>query len=110
MATKIHKQCVECLKFINEHCKGKAPNKPKQAKYFGTEQKDRKLTGLNFCSRYEFDERIYVYPHKMPTFKSIKKEAVKKQVKKLKQDIAQEHADLADMAASLNLEDLAHLL
>lgn len=107
---RIHRQCHECLKFINQHCKGKIISQQKRSKYFGTEQKIQKLSGLNFCDRYEYDERLYVFINKMPTFKSIKKEAVKKQVKKLRQKIAQEHTDLVDMAAGLNLKDFAHLI
>ena len=71
-----HKQCVECVKFIENECKGKAPAKSKQAKYFGTKQISSIQTGLHFCNRYEYDERLYVYPDKMPTFKSIKKESI----------------------------------
>ena len=104
---RIHKQCHECLASINQHCEGKPPSRPKMV--WGT-IKENKLSGLNFCSRYELDERLYVYPHKMPTFKSIRTAAVKRRVKKAEHKEAEEHIDLVDMAQNLNLKDLEHLL
>ena len=104
---RIHRQCHECLSFINQHCKGKMPSRPKMV--WGT-MRENNLSGLNFCSRYELDERLYVYPHKMPSFKTIRKEAVVKRRHKRRQEAAQDHSDLVDMAQNLNLKDLEHLL
>ena len=105
---RIHRQCHECVKFIDQHCKGKAPPSTPVNRW-GT-LRERKLSGLDFCKDYEFDERLYVQPDKMPTFKTIKKEAVVKHKSKKKQKAVQEHADLVDMAAGLDLKDLEHLL
>ena len=109
MVNRIHGQCHECVKFIEDNCRGKAPKK-KQATFFGSIPAGKVVTGLAFCKFYEFDERLYVYPDKMPSFKTVKKEAVVKHKRKKKQAAAQDHSDLVDEAASLNLDDLKHLL
>lgn len=106
--SNVSKQCVECVKFTEGNCKGKA-NNSKPVTRWGTKTSERK-TGLNFCKEYEYDETLYVYPDKMPTFHTIKKEAKVKYECKKKQNAEKKHADLVNIAQNLKLEDFEHLL
>jgi hypothetical protein len=101
----ISKQCKECLKHKKKTCKGKTLPK-KKAKYFGTEQSDLKQTGLNFCSRYEFDEKLYEYPHVMESYKSIRVRQLKKQIA----EETAEHIVVVDEAAGLSSKDFDDLV
>ena len=48
--------CKECLKFRNQHCKGKEGGIITTT-FFGQKSQSR-LSGLTFCKQYEFDIRL----------------------------------------------------
>lgn len=99
---RVSRQCGECLKFRQNTCKGKA--QATKRKVWGTTRP--KLTGLNFCSRYEFDETLYEYPHKLEGYKAIRIRQIKKQIAKETKD----HSEIVDTAAGLSSSDFGTLV
>ncbi len=51
--------CKECVKHTSGNCEGREYSR-KTVKYWGTPILT-KLSGLNFCSQYEFDYRLYEF-------------------------------------------------
>lgn len=101
--TDISKYCEECLKFRQGDCKGKSYSQ-KNMILWGRRVGKRFRAGLNFCRRYEFDERLYEFADgsgKVETIKVVRK----RQAKKNKETANQKAFDDFDLAASLSSAD-----
>lgn len=106
----ISRACKECIHFISKKCDGKAQSK-KQATYFGTHVDRVRRSGLNFCTRYEFDERLYTFDDGSrfggsDTIKTIRK----RQATKDKETSEQNHSDTVNISETLSSADLENLI
>lgn len=98
--------CCECTQ-LNVSCEGK--NFIQKATMFWGQKINKRQSGLNFCGRYEFDERLYKFSDgsgKVETFKTIRKRQKVKDV-----EISnQENVDIIDISENLKSSDFADLL
>lgn len=98
--------CCECLK-LDVSCEGK--DFIQKASTFWGQVISKRQSGLNFCSDYEFDVRLYTFADgsgKVGKFKTIRK----RQKAKDTETSNQEHVDIVDISETLKSSDFADLL
>lgn len=98
--------CYECTK-LNKGCDGKSF--VQKAFTFWGQKINKRQSGLNFCSDYEFDSRLYTFADgsgKIGAFKTIRKRQIKRDIEILNQ----EHIDIVDIGENLKSSDFADLL
>lgn len=98
--------CCECMK-LSHGCEGKSF--VQKASMFWGQPVNKRQSGLNFCSDYEFDVRLYTFADgsgKVGKFKTIRKRQKAKDV----ETSAQENIDIVDISENLKSSDFADLL
>ena len=114
--------CQECVGFRQKKCKGK-PDKI-ETKLWGQKLISRK-TGLNFCSQYEFDIRLYKFSDgsiqtQSETIKEIRERQIRKEIEQIQKQINEATCDettcdettcdVIEIEENLRSEDFADLI
>jgi hypothetical protein len=103
----LSKYCQECAKFISKKCAGKLPAK-KRNSIFST-RTNNIPSGLNFCSKYEFDERQYPCDGDAFIEENYSTIVERKEVRTIKK-VNKEHSEDVDLALNLSSNDFAGLI